>query len=285
VWKDKSLLLGYGSAAAAIALATGFRLLLDPGLQSQRPFCTYYLAVVLIAWYAGFGPSIAAMLFGFLAGSYFFGPAPDSFAVFGSVYQVDVGQYLIGGFVTSLLGESLHRERARAGTDYLTGLSNSRSFHKRLRVELKRARQSERPLTLVYLDLDNFKDVNDQVGHHRGDILLRYVAVTIQTCTRKTDLVARVGGDEFALLLPATGPEAAQVFVHKLQRILRASMPKAGFPVTCSIGAVTLACPPSSVDEPLDKADKLMYAAKANGKNGAKFQVIGSRQPETTAIS
>src|SRR5262249_15238987 len=155
---------------------------------------TFYIAVMVTAWHGGLGPSLVALSLGLLSASYFFGPARDSFAVFGLEQQVGLALYLLVGLGTALLSEALRRERARADTDYLTGVGNARSFHQRLKVEIRRSKQSKRPFTVAYLDLDDFKEVNDRLGHHRGDILLRLVAVTVQTCIRKTDVLARLGG-------------------------------------------------------------------------------------------
>jgi diguanylate cyclase (GGDEF)-like protein len=104
---------------------------------------------------------------------------------------------------------------------------------------------------------------------------LRLVAKTIKDNIRLTDTVARVGGDEFAILLPETGPELAEAITRKVQKINLEIMQKNGWPVTFSIGVVTFINPPSTVDEILKISDNLMYFAKNNGKNTIKYEVSG----------
>jgi diguanylate cyclase (GGDEF)-like protein len=131
---------------------------------------------------------------------------------------------------------------------------------------------------VAYLDLDNFKEVNDRFGHSRGDSLLRLVAATIRTNLRKTDMVARLGGDEFALLLPETGYEPAAAVLRKIHQLLLGKMQRCGYPVTCSIGAVTFLRPAESVEELIKRADACMYAAKRGGKDRMKHVLVGAHQ-------
>ena len=127
-------------------------------------------------------------------------------------------------------------------------------------------------MTLLYIDLDNFKQVNDAFGHETGDELLIEVAATIRTNVRSTDTVARLGGDEFALLLPETDQEAALVVTNKLREALLVSMQRREWPVTFSIGLVSFATPPESVEEMLKQADAVMYSVKLKGKNSIAAQ-------------
>ncbi len=152
-------------------------------------------------------------------------------------------------------------------TDALTGLKNRIFFQNIANNEINRARRFQEPLTLAYLDIDDFKTVNDQFGHIVGDNLLCIVGNTAINNLRKFDVFARLGGDEFAILLPKTGYEAAQAVLQRLQTMLLASMRTEGWSVTFSIGAITFINPPNSVNEMLDKVDNVMYGAKRNGKN------------------
>jgi diguanylate cyclase (GGDEF)-like protein len=126
------------------------------------------------------------------------------------------------------------------------------------------------------MDIDNFKIINDRYGHQTGDVLLVWVAKTIRKNLRATDYVARVGGDEFALLLPETGAEAGQFVLYKLQRMLLDLMQKNNWPVTFSIGAATFVAEPESLDQMIQSADDLMYSAKRNGKNRIAQAVVGA---------
>jgi len=145
-------------------------------------------------------------------------------------------------------------------------------------MEISRARRYEHPFTIVCLDLDNFKAVNDCSGHSTGDLLLRLVARTTRENIRVTDTVARIGGDEFAILMPETGREVAEVIMQRVKRVNLDYMRKHGWPVTLSIGVVTFTSPPSTVDEVLRVSDRLMYSAKNNGKNSIQYEVFGTRE-------
>ena len=145
-------------------------------------------------------------------------------------------------------------------------------------MEINRARRYDHPFTVVSIDLDNFKTVNDCFGHSTGDILLRLVARTIQQNIRVTDTVARLGGDEFAILLPETGRNVAEAILRKVQNINLDIMRRHGWPVTFSIGVATFTSPPSAVDETLRISDQLMYSAKNSGKNSIQYEVFGTRE-------
>jgi diguanylate cyclase (GGDEF)-like protein/PAS domain S-box-containing protein len=162
---------------------------------------------------------------------------------------------------------ALESEKNLSRVDFLTNISNRRAFTEILQKEAARSRRYKRPLTLAYIDLDNFKQVNDQLGHELGDELLRLVAQTICANIRGTDTLARLGGDEFALLLPETGEEAANAVVAKLRNVLLATAQARQWPVTLSIGLATFAKPGESVEQIVKVADDLMYAAKNEGKN------------------
>lgn len=162
-----------------------------------------------------------------------------------------------------------------AATDPLTGCLNGREFYQRAEAELRRAARSGCPLALAYLDLDNFKTVNDTGGHALGDEVLRTVAVTLRNDLRQSDLVARLGGDEFGILLPDSGAEAAADALGRARGRLSEEMRQRRWPVTGSIGAVVFLQPPASVDDMVSRADALMYAAKRDGKDLLRLEVEG----------
>ena len=180
--------------------------------------------------------------------------------------------------IVSVLKNTLTQEKEISRIDFLTGIRNRRYFIELVNMEINRARRYEHPFTMVCLDLDNFKAVNDSFGHTTGDILLRLVARTIQENIRVTDTVARLGGDEFGILMPETGRNMAKVIIQRVQKINLDYMRKHGWPVTLSIGVVTLTSPPSTVDEVLRISDRLMYTAKNNGKNSIEYEVFGTRE-------
>jgi diguanylate cyclase (GGDEF)-like protein len=176
--------------------------------------------------------------------------------------------------ITLLLGalrNSLQRESELARMDYLTGAVNSRFFYELADMEIERLRRYNHPFTIAYIDLDNFKTVNDKFGHATGDKILTTMSGAVKRQIRKTDIFARLGGDEFVLLLPETSEEAAQAVVTKLHDELTKKMLEDNWSVTFSIGVLTCNLSPDSVEELVRYADKLMYAAKNEGKNRVKY--------------
>ncbi|MBE2295441.1 MAG: diguanylate cyclase [Phycisphaerales bacterium] len=179
--------------------------------------------------------------------------------------------FVIITLLLSELSRSIERERKAARTDNLTGAVNSRFFYELIQIEIERFRRHQHPFSLAYIDLDNFKAVNDQHGHSVGDQVLRIVTDSAMRHLRKSDVVARLGGDEFALLLAETDEKAAQTVISKVQDILLEEMGKDNLPVTFSIGVVMCRAAPPTTDELVKIADKLMYSVKYSGRNAVKF--------------
>ncbi|MEP6894570.1 MAG: GGDEF domain-containing protein [Chloroflexota bacterium] len=178
------------------------------------------------------------------------------------------------GVVTILLAElhnALEEEQLLSSTDPLTGALNRRSFNELAEKRMVVAEVNRRPYTLVYIDLDNFKPVNDKFGHATGDQVLKAVVDTLQTQIRNTDFLARLGGDEFALLLTDIDREHAENIVRRLQTALLESMTEQAWEITFSIGALTFLAMPGSVNEMVSLTDALMYEVKTGGKNAIKY--------------
>jgi diguanylate cyclase (GGDEF)-like protein len=188
-----------------------------------------------------------------------------------------LSSFFILTFILSTLKNTLKQEKEFSRIDFLTGIRNRRYFIELVNMEINRARRYEHSFTMVCIDLDNFKTVNDCFGHTTGDMLLRLVASAIRENIRVTDTVARLGGDEFVILLPETRRNVAEVIMQKVQKISLDIMRRHGWPVTLSIGAVTFTSPPSTVDETLRICDQLMYKAKNNGKNSIQYEVFEMR--------
>ena len=157
-----------------------------------------------------------------------------------------------------------------ARTDYLTGAFNGRSFGETAAAEIARARRHSHPFSVAYIDVDDFKQINDRQGHSAGDRLLKTVADGLRRNVRGVDTVARIGGDEFAVLMPETDARAAQVAMRRTRRRLLEEARRAGWPVTISVGVVTFDHAPDSVDDLLRAADDVMYSAKRGGKNALR---------------
>jgi diguanylate cyclase (GGDEF)-like protein len=170
---------------------------------------------------------------------------------------------------------ALAREILRADTDKLTGLFNKGAFRKRVEEEMNRARRYKHPLSLAFIDLDNFKQVNDSGGHACGDKLLQQVSETIVSTIRETDIAGRIGGDEFTICFPETGEDQARDAIKKLVRAFDSMIGQSGWQqVTASIGVVTCMKICDTYDALLGEADRLMYIAKEKGKNGAEFETL-----------
>jgi diguanylate cyclase (GGDEF)-like protein/PAS domain S-box-containing protein len=165
------------------------------------------------------------------------------------------------------LAAALAAEKELARSDPLTGLPNRRAFYEIALAESDRARRYRHPLSLAYLDVDNFKQVNDDYGHDAGDELLVRVAEVLRRNLRNNDVVARLGGDEFAMLLPETPQSATDAVIGKLQAKLNFAAIDNDWPVNFSIGMVTFSPPPADVDEMLRAADQLMYSVKRDRKS------------------
>jgi diguanylate cyclase (GGDEF)-like protein len=178
------------------------------------------------------------------------------------------------------LDTTLHLRRAEelSVTDDLTSLYNSRYLNQVLRRESKRASRSGRPLSLLFLDLDGFKAVNDRHGHLCGSRALVEAATVIRGCARETDVAARFGGDEFALVLPDTGSEGAVAVAERVrERIAAYSFLRASdgldIHLTASVGVATLPDVAASAEELIRAADAAMYRVKDQGKNGVVLAI------------
>ena len=154
-----------------------------------------------------------------------------------------------------------------ATTDRKTGAMNAYTFHEHAEAEVERAQRHGSELSLAYIDLDDFKAINDILGHVEGDRVLLEISHVMRTEVRATDTVGRIGGDEFAILMPETGSRAARTVIERLQSELSRVRTRDGRSAPCSIGLVTFDHPPTSLDELMDAGDELMYRAKQSGKD------------------
>ena len=164
-------------------------------------------------------------------------------------------------------------EIVAADTDTLTGVSSSRKFYADLENEINRSRRYGHPFSLVYLDVDDFKKINDTLGHPIGDELLIRLSKSLQTSLRATDIIARIGGDEFVCLLPETEHIAAKSALLKAEKALKGSMEKYGWDVSFSIGVITFEKPPDDAGQAVKLVDDLMYKVKRGSKNDIAYHV------------
>lgn len=239
----------------------------------------YMIPVSIVAWFAS---SRFGVLFCFLAIAVRFLviESATSFIFSHSMlhYWNELVEFLFLLFISllfSALKKKLENEKMLASHDPLTGALNRRSFFELAEYEINHSRRYGLPLTAAYIDLDNFKEINDVQGHRVGDEVLVMTVSTIRANMRSTDILARFGGDEFVILLPATSGDAAKVFLKKIHDHLDDATNEQKWPVTFSIGAVTYIKASDSIDEVVQKADELMYIVKRSSKNRLLHKELG----------
>ncbi len=235
----------------------------------------YLLPVSLISWFvgkeAGFLASVLSAIAWFISN-----PLGQQT---GSSILVDCWNAivrLIFFLIVSRLLVELHRaltqEKESARTDSITGVGNKQLFFELAHLEIKKADRYRHPLTIIYIDIDDFKKINQDWGTNIGNKLLIIVAKTLKGSLRETDIIARIGVDEFVILLPGSGYEPAQTVLDRVQKRLVDAMHENEWLATFSIGAVTFINPPNSVDEMIQRADHLIYLVKNTGKNQLKHK-------------
>ncbi len=174
-------------------------------------------------------------------------------------------QDLLEKYQRRLEATNAHLE-AQSGTDALTGLSNRRICEERLEEEIERARRGGHSLSLLMLDVDNFKIYNDACGHSAGDEALRQIARVLQEGRRRNDIVARYGGEEFIVILPNSDAESALIIAERFRRLVEAA-PWEHSPITVSIGFAILSPAWHTVRDLIGAADQALYSAKRSGRN------------------
>lgn len=188
--------------------------------------------------------------------------------------------FFIVATLLTKLNESYNYQRNMAQTDFLTGAANPRAFYKALEMEVSRSSRYHRTFSVCYFDADNFKQINDTLGHNVGSNLLIKVVEIAKENLRATDMIARLGGDEFAILLPETDEKNVQAVVKKLRSKLLSEMQSNDWAVTFSIGVMTYVDAPGNTDEVIKLADHLMYEVKRNGKNSVKFGICNEAESD-----
>ncbi len=227
--------------------------------------------VTLHAGRAGVGGGILAALLSGLGAVLIHNLGPGlGVPVSWTVFALWMGTALLVGGLVGLERSARLRAQSMAVTDDLTGLYNQRYFYTRGPEELARARRYETDLSLLVADLDEFKAINDRLGHLQGDLAIRQVAMIITDCLRETDMVFRYGGEEFVMMLPETGVHAAREVAERIRTTVDThqflSQGGAVMDMSVSIGVAQWLGEDSIVDV-LRRADGAMYGAKSAGKN------------------
>lgn len=262
--------------ASAIALTGYFDFVSGVEL---RVFPAYYLPISFVAWYHSrlAAMSIAALstlawlISNILAGLHF-----ASAAIWIGNTVMQGLSFSLVAFMIATLRIALIRERALSRGDPLTSLLNSRAFYEDAEQIIIRCRRNERPVTVAYIDLDNFKAVNDRLGHKAGDDLLQQVADVLRVSIGAGDLSARLGGDEFAVLLPDVDARDATVTLNDICERLANAFAAGPVKVSSSIGGVTFTTAPDDVQAMIRNADTEMYVAKNAGKNRVQHVIAGA---------
>ena len=267
-------------------LLLGFVAFLDYTTGTEFSFSLFYLLPIsLISWTISERLGLVFAILGscvWIAVDVLLGNSDRTINLFAYLWNATarLGFFLLPVFMIRL-NRALQHEQELARTDFLTGALNTRFFHEMAQMEINRSARYKRTFTLAFIDVDNFKTINDTFGHMTGDTVLRTIATKIKDHLRKTDIVARVGGDEFAILLPETNKQTAPIAISNMQKALVKEMDENGWAVTFSIGVLTLTAPKISVDEMLGRADQLMYVVKNGSKNDIHY---ASHPEESIAI-
>ena len=258
--------------AVALAIGTGLitAALLFNGDRANDTE-VLYLWVGFFSFY--FLPVRAAALVAALVGACFAGAlVATSSAETGPIrWVLTLGTMVIGGVVVRLLRRRVERLIARlvaaARTDPLTELLNRRAFQTMFEWEIARAERSGRPVSLLIGDLDRFKQVNDRFGHQAGDAALQRSAAVLDRAKRRTDTLARIGGEEFAVIAPDSDPAGAKALAERLRTALQEDFASEPEPLTISFGVSSWEREGDNSEDLMRAADRALYAAKAAGRD------------------
>ncbi|TWX47411.1 sensor domain-containing diguanylate cyclase [Colwellia hornerae] len=183
------------------------------------------------------------------------------------MYITDITEKKANERALQLMSEQFQK---LATIDSLTGIYNRRYFYEKANAEFNRSSRKNKIFSIMFFDLDNFKHINDKFGHAAGDAVLKCFAVNVQTHLRNYDTFARVGGEEFAILLPNTEKDNACVIAERIRASIEALMipfEKESLKITVSVGVVENLIDIKSIDQIMNNADKRLYQAKSNGRN------------------
>jgi diguanylate cyclase (GGDEF)-like protein len=269
--------------AVLVRLLVGFSLIAGIGAVDYvtgleiRIFPLYFAPVAYVAAGLGAWPGVGVSV---LCTSTWLGSSlaagnPHPAWLIASNATLQLGACAVVALMIARMRVLLRSEHEHARRDALTGLANRRALAERASVEIARLGRGAAPLVVASLDLDRFKSVNDQEGHAAGDRLLQHVARIVHDRLRAADMVARIGGDEFTLLLPDTSEHDARIVLERVRAALAIEMSAAGWPVTASIGAVVVnAADGASLDAALELADAALYEAKRSGRDRVHVAVL-----------
>lgn len=236
----------------------------------------YLVPVIMTAWFVGRKTSYLFSCFSALVWLVAEMAGRPDYKLDFAIYWNDLMElllFILTALIVSALRAALDREKEISRTDALTGLPNRRHYYELVTAEMHRNHRYGEPFTVIYLDIDNFKTVNDSKGHNEGDKVLRQVATTIVSAIRETDTAARLGGDEFALLLPTITKESALELATRVREQLKKDV-ASHWPVTFSMGMVIYLNSPKTIHGVIGRADRLMYEVKEDNKDALRWEVV-----------
>ena len=277
--------LGEGATLAlCVALSIGLAII-DVMTPPELNLAFAYTLIILLATW-NIGPA-AGVVFAAIASCLQYAnlhgmPVQGSIVFWWVVLLNRVFTFAMAVVLTGALRRMYDILQERSLRDALTDAVNASYFLVLLRSEIARAARSGQPFTLAYLDLDDFKSVNTQHGHLKGDAVLRAVVETARQNIRGIDIIARLGGDEFALIFPQTDELSAVRVLNRLQAGLREAMRGLHVETSASIGALIVRSPAVTADEVLSAGDELMFRAKKEGKDRVVHETL--RAPGSAAL-
>jgi diguanylate cyclase (GGDEF)-like protein len=239
----------------------------------------YLVPVAIVGWGSGLvGATVMSFLSAatwgysnYLAGEVL---SSDWIQVWNSATRFAI--FMIVSLLLAQLRTMIHKQAKLARTDSLTRLLNYRAIKEIARLELARAKRTGANISIAYVDLDDFKKINDTLGHAGGDKVLKAVAQSLKGGLRPYDYVARIGGDEFLLLLPETNTAQATACLNRILERLDSDAELSEAQVTFSAGALSGPVGTLSFEEWITRVDELMYRVKKNGKAGLLFEDIAT---------
>jgi diguanylate cyclase (GGDEF)-like protein len=234
----------------------------------------YLLPISFVSWFCGkrYGVSVAILCTTFWS---LHNIHPDFMITTWNVLST----FMFFSMIVLLLNKTkglFENEKNLARTDTLTGAKNLRAFTEMVEHEMLRSEREIFPSSLAYIDLDNFKSINDTFGHEAGDQLLRSIVNTISQSLRKTDILGRLGGDEFAIFLPETDQASVEIVMQKVHLKLTMLMENLSYQTSVSVGVVTCEAGVHNLEKVISFADNLMYQVKSSGKNNVYYKPFPS---------
>lgn len=259
----RSVLVALGTFLLALVIAADYLTHTNYVLE----FSPYYLVPIsFFSWFIGRRSGLVLGVLSVVTGFFIrLRAAPHAVGYWDALVRLVL--YLSATLMVVQLKALYDRERHLSRVDPLTRIGNRRALLEAASVARSVANRRLSPLSISYIDLDGFKQLNDSLGHSAGDRVLVATAAAIAKAVRPSDVVARIGGDEFAVLLPGADSQAAVRILHRVRFELDQAMKQNRWPITVSIGIASFIPPLGSVLEMIQAADQAMYLAKQSGKN------------------